>query len=132
MSHTDPIADMLTRIRNACRAHRKRVEIPSSKMKAEIAKILLEEKFISAYRVTGEGARKSLRIQLKYSKDGDPAIVGIRRISRPGLRKYVSWEEIPPIQGGLGIAILSTSHGILTDHKCKEMNVGGEVLAHVW
>jgi small subunit ribosomal protein S8 len=132
MSHTDPIADLLTRVRNGCRAKHKRVEMPSSQMKVEVARILAEEKFISGYKVVGQDPKKTLRIQLKYSRDGEPAIIGIKRISKPGLRSYVGCSELPPIHGGLGIAIVSTSTGIFTDHKCKELNVGGEVLAHVW
>jgi small subunit ribosomal protein S8 len=132
MSHTDPIADMLTRIRNAYRAKQRRIEMPSSKMKVEIARILKEESFIADYAVVGEQASKKLRIRLRFSRDGEPAIIGIRRISMPGLRKYSSCLDLPPIHGGLGIAIVSTSTGILTDHKCKELNIGGEVLAHVW
>ena len=132
MSHTDPIADMLTRIRNACRAQQKRINMPSSKMKVEIARVLLEEQFISGFTVVGEDPKKTLRIQLKYSRGGEPAIVGVKRISKPGLRKYVGWSQLPPVHGGLGIAILSTSNGILTDHTCKDKNVGGEVLAYVW
>jgi len=132
MSHTDPIADMLTRIRNACRAKLRRIEMPSSIMKVEIARILKEENFIADYAVVGEAPMMKLRIRLRFSRDGEPSIVGINRISKPGLRKYSDCEKLPPIHGGLGIAIVSTSRGILTDHKCKELNVGGEVLAHVW
>jgi len=132
MSHTDPIADMLTRIRNAYRAKQRRIEMPSSRMKVEIARILKEESFIVDFAVVGEEVSKKLRIRLRFSRDGEPAIIGIRRISKPGLRKYSDCMDLPPIHGGLGIAIVSTSSGILTDHKCKELNVGGEVLAHVW
>ncbi len=132
MSHTDPISDMLTRVRNGCRAKQRRIEMPSSRIKIEIARILHEEKFIAGYKVTGDAPHEKLRILLKYSRDGEPAIIGVKRISKPGLRKYVGCSELPPIQGGLGIAIVSTSSGILTDHRCKEINVGGEILAHVW
>jgi small subunit ribosomal protein S8 len=132
MSHTDPIADMLTRIRNSIRAKQRKVDIPSSKMKQEIAKILAEEKFIADYKVVGEGLNKTLRIHLRYTTAGEPAIQGIKRVSMPGLRRYAGSAELEPIHGGLGIAIVSTSQGVLSDHKCKELNVGGEVLAHVW
>jgi small subunit ribosomal protein S8 len=132
MSHTDPIADMLTRIRNASRAKHRRVEIPASKLKVEIARILVSESFVSDYRVVGEGTKRMVRLYLRYSVDGEPAIIGIKRISKPGLRRYMECSELPPVHGGLGTAIVSTSRGLLTDHQCKELNVGGEVLAHVW
>lgn len=132
MSHTDPIADMLTRIRNALRAKQRKVEMPCSKMKQEIARILHEEKFVADYQVVGEGAKKTLRIHLKYSKSGEPAILGIRRVSMPGLRRYAAGSELGLIHGGLGISIVSTSKGVLSDLACKELNIGGEVIAQVW
>jgi small subunit ribosomal protein S8 len=132
MSHSDPIADMLTRIRNSIQAKQRKVDMPSSKMKQEIAKILAEEKFIADYKVIGEGLKKTLRIHLKYTTAGEPAIQGIKRVSMPGLRRYAGSSEMQPVNGGLGIAVVSTSQGVLSDLQCKEMNIGGEVLAHVW
>lgn len=132
MSHTDPIADMLTRIRNAIRAKQRKVDVPSSKTKQEIARILHEEKFIADYQVIGEGLKKTIRINLKYSKAGEAAILGIKRVSMPGLRRYAASSELEPIHGGLGVAIVSTSKGMLSDLKCKELNIGGEVIAHIW
>ncbi len=132
MTHTDPISDMLTRVRNACQAKHKRVDVPLSAVKLEFAKILLDEKFILNYRVVGEEPKQFIRIFLKYSSEGEPAIIGMKRISKPGLRRYAGCDELQPIHGGLGIAIVSTSKGVLTDHRCKELHVGGEVLAHIW
>lgn len=132
MTHTDPIADMLTRIRNACRAKHRRVDIPLSATRLELTKILLDEKFILNYKIVGEAPKQFIRVLLKYSSEGEPAIIGMKRISKPGLRRYAGCEDLKPIHGGLGIAIVSTSKGVLTDHRCKELNVGGEVLAHIW
>ncbi len=129
----DPIADMLTRIRNANTAKHDTVDIPSSKMKLAIAGILLDEGFIRKYDIVEEGSFKTIRITLKYGADkNDKIITGIKRISKPGLRVYAGKEDLPQVLGGLGIAIISTNQGVITDKKARELNVGGEVLAFVW
>ncbi len=128
---TDPIADMFTRIRNALQAKHPRVDVPQSKIKVKIAEILKEEGFIRNFRTVEKGAQGILRMQLKY-QDGVGAIHGIRRISKPGLRVYVSTDEVPRVLNGLGTAILSTSQGLATDATCRDKRVGGEVLGYVW
>ncbi|MBV9494622.1 MAG: 30S ribosomal protein S8 [Acidobacteria bacterium] len=132
MSMTDPIADLLTRIRNGIQAHHDRVELPSSKLKVEIAKILKSEGFISNYKVVEDKIQSTLRIYLKYSEDGEPVIHGIERISRPGRRVYRNKQEIPRVLGGLGLAIVSTSRGVLSGSDAARTGVGGEVLCQVW
>jgi small subunit ribosomal protein S8 len=133
MSMTDPIADMLTRIRNGIQARHERVELPVSKLKVEIAKILKSEGFISNYKVVEEDKPQgTLRVYLKYSDDGEPVIHGIERISRPGRRVYRGKEEIPRVLGGLGLAIISTSKGVLSGAEAARNGVGGEVLCQVW
>ncbi len=134
MSMTDPIADMLTRIRNGIQSHHDRVEMPSSKLKVEVAKILKSEGFISNYKVVQEDGKPqaSLRVYLKYSEDGEPVIHGIERVSRPGRRVYRGKEEIPAVLGGLGLAIVSTSKGVLSGTEAAKQGVGGEVLCQVW
>lgn len=134
MSMTDPIADMLTRIRNGIQSRHDRVEMPSSKLKVEVAKILKSEGFISNYKVSQEDGKPqaSLRVYLKYSEDGEPVIHGIERISRPGRRVYRGKEEIPKVLGGLGLAIVSTSRGVLSGAEAARTGVGGEVLCQVW
>ncbi len=132
MSLSDPIADMLTRIRNASAAGAKSVEIPHSRMKEGLARILKQEGYISDYTVAGEGARKGLRIRLKYVREGDPVITGLRRVSRPSLRRYVAATEIPRVLGGMGIAVISTSSGVMTGHEARKKNVGGELLCTIW
>ncbi len=133
MAISDPIADMLTRIRNANTAKHDTVDVPSSKMKLAIAEILLEEGFIKKYEVVEEGNFKTIRIALKYGADkNDKIISGIQRVSKPGLRVYASKEDLPKVLGGLGIAIISTNQGVVTDKKARELQVGGEVLAFVW
>ena len=132
MSMTDPIADMLTRIRNAITSRHDRIELPSSKLKIEVAKILKSEGFIANYKVVEEGSQPSLRLYLKYSDDGEPVIHGIERISRPGRRVYRGKEAIPQVLGGLGLAIVSTSQGVLAGHDAVRKGVGGEVLCQVW
>ena len=133
MSMTDPIADMLTRIRNACGAKHRRVDMPVSKLKVEIAKILKENHFIQDYRtLEAETGRQTLRVVLKYAQGGQPVIRELRRISTPGLRKYVAVAEIPRVRNGLGMAILSTPQGLMTDREARTARVGGEVLAVVW
>jgi len=133
MTMSDPIADMLTRIRNANTAKHDTVDIPSSKMKVAIADILVNEGYISKYDIVDDGNFKSIRVTLKYGADKNEKIItGIKRISKPGLRVYAGKEEIPYVLGGLGIAILSTNKGVVTDKQARKMQVGGEVLAFVW
>ncbi len=133
MTMSDPIADMLTRIRNANTAKHDTVDVPSSKMKLAIAQILLEEGYIKKYDIVEEGNFKTIRITLKYNADKTERIIsGIKRISKPGLRVYAGKEELPKVLGGLGIAIISTNQGVVTDKKARELQVGGEVLAFVW
>jgi len=134
MSMTDPIADMLTRIRNGIQSRHDRVEMPSSKLKIEVAKILKSEGFISKYDVKKDDAKPqaTLRVYLKYSDDGEPVIHGIERVSRPGRRVYRGKEEIPKVLGGLGLAIVSTSKGVLSGAEAARTGVGGEVLCQVW
>jgi small subunit ribosomal protein S8 len=134
MSMTDPIADMLTRIRNGITSHHDRVEMPSSKLKVEVAKILKSEGFVSNYKVVQEEgkAQATLRVYLKYSEDGEPVIHGIERVSRPGRRVYRGKEDIPQVLGGLGLAIVSTSRGVLSGAEAARTGVGGEVLCQVW
>ena len=131
--HQDPIADMLTRIRNANAIHKDSVSMPSSKMKVGIAKILLSEGFIKEYKeVKNAAGLKDLSIVLKYGPNGEKVISGLRRISKPGLRVTADSENIPSVIRGLGIAILSTSKGLLTDKGCRAQNIGGEVICYVW
>ena len=133
MTMSDPIADMLTRIRNANTAKHDTVDVPSSKMKLAIAEILLEECYIQKYDVIEDGNFKTIHITLKYGADKNEKIIsGIKRISKPGLRVYASKENMPKVLGGLGIAIVSTNQGVVTDKKARELQVGGEVLAFVW
>jgi small subunit ribosomal protein S8 len=131
MVMTDPVADCLTRIRNACRARQKRVDIPASKIKVEIARILLENHYIQNYKVLDDGKQGVLRVYLKYHDDR-PVLHGIERVSRPGLRVYRKREALPRIRGGIGTAIVSTSRGLLTDREAREAGIGGEVVARVW
>jgi len=132
MSMTDPIADMLTRIRNANIARHDKVEIPASRLKEEIARILQEEGYIKNYRYLEDRRQGILRISLKYSKDRERVISNIRRISKPGRRLYVGKSDLPRVLNGLGIAILSTPRGVMTAAQCRHENVGGEVLCYVW
>jgi small subunit ribosomal protein S8 len=132
MSMTDPIADLLTRIRNASRAEHEKVDIPASKLKVRIAEILKSEGFIKNYRLI-EGAKQgTLRVYLKYGAGNERMISGLVRVSTPGRRVYVGHDEVPSILGGMGIAIVSTSKGVLTDREVRKEKVGGEVLAYVW
>ena len=128
---TDPIADFFTRVRNGLMVSHRAVEMPNSNMKVRIAEILKEEGFIKNFRVREDGKQGVLKLYLKYH-NGDPAIRGIRRISKPGRRTYVSSRSIPKVLSGLGIAIITTSSGVITDQLCREKGVGGEVLGHVW
>ena len=130
MAITDPIADMLTRIRNATSARHSTVDVPTSGMKRAIAQILLDEGYIKAFELVDDGAQGMIHITLKSNKE--KAICGLRRVSKPGLRVYAGADELPRVLKGLGIAIVSTSKGIMTDKKARELNVGGEVLAFVW
>jgi small subunit ribosomal protein S8 len=132
MTMTDPIADMLTRIRNAARNHSKSVDCPSSKVKEAIAAVLREEGFIEDFRLAEAGAHKTLRLYLKYGSDGEKIINEIERVSKPGRRSYVGSDEIPRVLDGLGISILSTPAGVLSDRKCRQLKVGGELLCTVW
>jgi len=131
MTMTDPIADYLTRMRNALRAKHKRVDIPTSGMKRELTKLLIEQKYLSSYTELTDTPQGTLRVQLKYN-DAKPVIAGMRRISTPGLRVYVSAEKLPRVLGGLGIAVISTSKGLMTDRQAREARVGGEVLCEIW
>ena len=132
MQITDPIADMLTRIRNAGSARHETVDIPNSKMKKAIAEILLEEGYIKSFQLIDDGTQGVIRVTLKYLPGKEKAIQGLRRVSKPGLRVYAGADELPQVLRGLGIAIISTSKGIMTDKRAREENVGGEVLAFVW
>ena len=132
MQITDPIADMLTRIRNAGSARHETVDIPNSKMKKAIAEILLEEGYIKSIQLIDDGTQGIIRVTLKYLPGKEKAIQGLRRVSKPGLRVYAGAEELPQVLRGLGIAIISTSKGIMTDKKARAQHVGGEVLAFVW
>ena len=133
LTTNDPIADMLTRIRNANTAKHDTVDVPASKMKIAIANILVDEGYIAKYDLVEDGNFKTIRITLKYGKDKNEKIIaGIKRISKPGLRVYAGKEDMPKVLGGLGIAIVSTNKGVMTDRKARELNVGGEVLAFVW
>ncbi len=129
---SDPIADMLTRIRNANMAEKTEVAMPHSKMKSEIARILKAEGFIKDYIMENVGGKPALKVFLKYTIDREPVIQGLRRISKPSCRKYVNAEEIPRVLGGIGLAILSTSSGVITDDEARTKNIGGEVLCYVW
>ena len=132
MNTTDPIADMLTRIRNANSAKFKTVDVPASKMKKAIAETLLEEGYIKAFDEIENETQGILRITLKYDEKGNKVIAGLRRISKPGLRIYASKDELPKVLNGLGTALISTSKGIMTDKKARELGIGGEVLAYIW
>ena len=133
MTMSDPIADMLTRIRNANTAKHDTVDVPASKMKFAIAKILLDEGYIAKYDVIEDGTFKTIHITLKYGADKNEKIItGLKRISKPGLRVYANREELPKVLGGLGIAIISTNQGVVTDKEARKLGVGGEVLAFIW
>ena len=132
MQISDVIADMLTRIRNANDAKHETVDVPASKMKKAIADILVEEGYISGYQIIEDGKQGIIRITLKYSRGKQKIIQGLRRVSKPGLRIYSNCKDMPKVMKGLGIAIVSTSKGIMTDKKARELNVGGEVLAFIW
>ena len=132
MHITDPVADMLTRIRNANNAKHETVDVPASNMKKSIAQILLDEGYIKAYQIVDDGTQGTIHITLKYKAGKEKAITGLRRVSKPGLRVYVGTDELPRVLRGLGIAIVSTSKGVMTDKAARAAHVGGEVLAFVW
>lgn len=132
MQITDTIADMLTRIRNATSAKHDSVNVPASNMKKAIAQILLDEGYIRNFQVMDDGKQGIIKINLKYAPDKTPAITGLRRVSKPGLRIYTSCEDMPRVMKGLGIAIMSTSKGVMTDRRARKENIGGEVLAFIW
>ncbi|TAN43782.1 MAG: 30S ribosomal protein S8 [Nitrospirae bacterium] len=129
---TDPIADMLTRVRNAILVKMEKVDIPASKLKVEIAKILKEEGFIKSYKIIKDRKQGMLKVALKYTADGESLLTGLKRISKPGRRVYVGKDKIPTVMGGVGIAILSTPQGVLTDKSSRREGVGGEVLCYIW
>ncbi|WP_408955516.1 30S ribosomal protein S8 [Natroniella sp. ANB-PHB2] len=129
---TDPIADMLTRVRNAITIVNDEVDIPASNLKEEVARVLSEEGFIKGYKRINVGPQGKLRLFLKYGANGEQVITGLKRISRPGLRVYANKEEVPKVLGGLGIAIISTSHGVMTDKSARKEGIGGEVICYVW
>ena len=132
MHITDPVADMLTRIRNANNAKHETVDVPASNMKKSIAQILLDEGYIKAYQIVDDGTHGTIHITLKYNAGKEKAITGLRRVSKPGLRVYVGADELPQVLRGLGIAIVSTSKGVMTDKAARAAHVGGEVLAFIW
>ncbi len=132
MTMTDPIADMLTRIRNALRASHENVDIPSSKLKVNIAKVLKSEGYIKNFKVIQDGKQGILRIYLKYDEKGEPVIAGLKRVSKPSRRVYAGYEDIPKVLNGYGINIVSTSKGVITDRQARRMKVGGEILCSVW
>ncbi|CDA72066.1 30S ribosomal protein S8 [Ruminococcus sp. CAG:579] len=132
MQITDTIADLLTRIRNASTAKHATVDIPASNMKKSITQILLDEGYIKDYKVIDDGKQGTIRVTLKYDENRNSVITGLRRVSKPGLRIYAGCEDLPKVMKGLGVAIISTSKGVITDKKARELNVGGEVLAFIW
>lgn len=129
---TDPVADFLTRIRNGLGARKAEVAIPSSGLKKELARILVEQGYVASYEVEPDAVGETIKVKLRYTADRQPVIRGIERISRPGRRRYVASGEIPRVRGGMGTAIVSTSHGVMTGHDAKHEGVGGEVVAYIW
>ncbi len=132
MSMTDPVSDLLTRIRNATSVRHDRMDIPASKMKLEIAKILKQEGYIRTFKMIEEGPQGTIRIYLKYADDGEPVIHGLRRISRPGRRVYRGADKLDKVRNGLGVAVISTNRGVVTDEQARGLQVGGEVLCEIW
>ena len=132
MSMTDPIADMLTRVRNGCRAGHRTVDMSASNLKKDIARILLEQGYLEKVYLVDDGKQGMLRLYLRYDKEGRPVIQGLKRISRPGLRRFAGVKSMHRVLNGLGVAIVTTSHGVMTDYECRQANLGGEVLCHVW
>jgi small subunit ribosomal protein S8 len=129
---TDPIADMLTRMRNSIRIKDEKVDIPASRMKVDIAKVLKEEGFIKSYKIIKDKKQGILRVTLKYTAENNSVISGLKRISKPGRRVYIEKAKIPNVMGGVGIAVITTSKGILTDNECRQEGIGGEVLCYIW
>ncbi len=129
---TDPIADMLTRVRNANTAYKDEVELPASRLKEEIARVLQREGYVLGYRIEGEDPKRQLVVEMKYGPERERTISGIKRVSRPGRRVYANRDRLPRVMGGLGVAILSTSQGLMTDKQAARAGIGGEVLCHVW
>ena len=132
MKTSDPLSDLFTRLRNGMRAGHDRVDVPASRLKEEVLKVLEQEGFVASYRQVQEGGRPVLRVGLKYDHEGEPIVVGIERVSRPGRRVYAKADAIPSVLGGLGVSIVSTSKGIVTDKKARQSRLGGEVLCNVW
>jgi small subunit ribosomal protein S8 len=132
MAVSDPVADFLTGIRNAIGAKHRKVDVPSSRLKAQIAKVLLQERYINNYKIIDDQRQGMLRVYLKYTADETPVITGLRRVSTPGRRIYVAKDRIPKVMGGLGTAILSTSKGVMTDREAREAGLGGELMCQVW
>lgn len=132
MAMTDPVSDMLTRIRNATTVRHDRTDVPASRMKLELAKILKQEGFIRTFKVLDEGPQGVIRVYLKYSDDGEPVIHGLRRVSRPGRRVYRAVGDLPKVRNGLGVAVISTNRGVITDEQARGLRVGGEVLCEIW
>jgi small subunit ribosomal protein S8 len=132
MSMTDPVADLLTRIRNASKARHQKTDVPWSRLKEQIVRVLGEEGYVRDYVVSGEGPGKTLTVVMRYTAEGEPVITGIKRTSKPGLRVYASAAEAPVVRGGLGVSILSTPSGVVADREARRRNVGGEVLCEVW
>ena len=132
MGMTDPIADMLTRIRNGSKAGKKWVDVPASKLKKEVARILAEEHYIERFKYLEDSKQGELRLYLRYDKDETPVIKGIKRVSKPGLRKYSRADELPRVLNGLGVAIVTTSSGVLTDRDARKNGVGGEIICYIW
>jgi small subunit ribosomal protein S8 len=132
MSMTDPIADMLTRIRNACKAGHRTTDVPASNLKKEVSRILLEQGYVAKVYFVSDDKQGMLRLYLRYDKEGKPIIQGLKRVSRPGLRRFTGVTSMDRVLNGLGIAIVTTSRGVMTDNDCRIANVGGEVLCHVW
>ena len=132
MSMTDPVSDMLTRIRNATTVRHDRADIPASKVKLEIAKILKQEGYIRTFKTLEEGPQGLIRVYLKYAEDGEPVIHGLSRVSKPGRRVYRGADELPKVRNGLGVAVVSTNRGVLTDEQARSLRVGGEVLCEIW
>lgn len=132
MSMNDPVSDFLTRVRNAVRAHHNTVDVPASNLKAELCRVLKEEGFISDYIVSDDPKPGLIRVTLKYTSDRSPVLQGLRRVSRPSLRRYIGAEDIKQVRSGLGIAIISTSKGVMTGRKAREQKVGGELICEIW
>ncbi len=132
MSMTDPVADLLTRIRNATKEKHEKLEVPASRLKANVVRVLKEEGYIKNFRLVREDGRPMIKVYLKYTEGGESVIQGIRRVSRPGLRRYSGYEEMPRVLDGAGVAIVSTSKGVTTGHRARTQKVGGEILCEVW